>query len=471
MAAQKKGNKGKVIQMLSPENYIKQKARSLPIEECWINSDWEEDGLANIMVTRKHTNNNVTVGMYLTDLKCLGIKDAQYFFNLSPAEYRDLQFKYREYLDIESINYIHAHNIIYAGIEFAEDYGFKPHKDFGIAEYILEEDTDDIELMEIPCGKEDKPFYVRGPLDSDIRAKQIIAQLEKTAGSGNYHFIDTFDKMWDDDIDEDEFDSDEFDGNEKLDDVKLFLDYFSRLDKLSDDESEDMDDLIDSIFIDFVDLEKVEVYYDDLMSAFERIKVVQEVPLEMVKDLGIASEQLDELRADFFEVEKLIDEGHENAHKRLKIVTKKYLENAATRYLNLFLLYAQEARRFNQFLEESIKSYPYFPLINLLSQIDKISKEKDGGDVHVNSEIDVENVIDKFFPNRKILYSSEVFYFMQYLILYTSDALNMECIEALGDMLYEIELSQEYVGLLGEFIKLAKITFIIGLIDGLASKE
>jgi hypothetical protein len=28
--------KGKVIQMLSPENYIRKKARSLPIYECWI---------------------------------------------------------------------------------------------------------------------------------------------------------------------------------------------------------------------------------------------------------------------------------------------------------------------------------------------------------------------------------------------------------------------------------------------------
>ena len=36
-----KKKKGKVIQMLSPENYIKQRARTLPIYECRINSDWE----------------------------------------------------------------------------------------------------------------------------------------------------------------------------------------------------------------------------------------------------------------------------------------------------------------------------------------------------------------------------------------------------------------------------------------------
>lgn len=28
--------KGKVVQMLSPENYIRQKAPTLPVYECWV---------------------------------------------------------------------------------------------------------------------------------------------------------------------------------------------------------------------------------------------------------------------------------------------------------------------------------------------------------------------------------------------------------------------------------------------------
>jgi len=41
-------NKGKVIPMLSPENYIKTKARSLPIYECIVNADWEESKTAMV---------------------------------------------------------------------------------------------------------------------------------------------------------------------------------------------------------------------------------------------------------------------------------------------------------------------------------------------------------------------------------------------------------------------------------------
>jgi len=63
-------NKEKVIQMLSPENYIRKKARSLPIYECWVNTNWEGSGMANIVIARSHTNGNITFCIYLVDLYC-----------------------------------------------------------------------------------------------------------------------------------------------------------------------------------------------------------------------------------------------------------------------------------------------------------------------------------------------------------------------------------------------------------------
>jgi len=57
-------NKGKVIQMLSPENYIRKKARTLPIYECWLNTDWEESGMATVVIARRHTNENITFCLY-----------------------------------------------------------------------------------------------------------------------------------------------------------------------------------------------------------------------------------------------------------------------------------------------------------------------------------------------------------------------------------------------------------------------
>ena len=49
-------------QQLSPENYIRQKARNLPVFECMINEDWEVGKMASVSVARKHTNGNITLG-------------------------------------------------------------------------------------------------------------------------------------------------------------------------------------------------------------------------------------------------------------------------------------------------------------------------------------------------------------------------------------------------------------------------
>ncbi len=190
---------GKVVQMFTPENYIRQKARTLPMFECLVNNDWEENRLANIIVARQHTNGNITAGMYLVDLNCLGVKDASYWFNISETQYTEILTRARGGMVLEGIPYALVHNIVFAALEFAEEYGFKPHKDFkSVAQYILEEDTDDIELIEIECGEEGKPAFISGPYDNAAKVARIIAQLEKTAGPGNYTFID---ELEDDDMD------------------------------------------------------------------------------------------------------------------------------------------------------------------------------------------------------------------------------------------------------------------------------
>jgi hypothetical protein len=199
-----KKKKGKVIQMLSPEKYIRQRARSLPIYECWVNESWNDEKLANIVVARQHTNNNCTVGMYLVDLNCLGIKDTQFLFNIPLRGYRELLEELSSRTEIEPIAYTQAHNIVFAGFEYAEDLGFTPHPDFALTQYILEEDNEEIDLIDIECGHQGKPFYLRGPMDSDARAAQIIAQLDRVVGPGNYHVADT---AWGED---DEFDDADF---------------------------------------------------------------------------------------------------------------------------------------------------------------------------------------------------------------------------------------------------------------------
>ncbi|HJA87786.1 MAG TPA: hypothetical protein H9778_03690, partial [Candidatus Parabacteroides intestinavium] len=65
-------------QPISPKKYIMQKGRSLPIDSCWILEDWEKVGETPVIVARRHASGKFTIGLYLIDTFCVGLKDSFY---------------------------------------------------------------------------------------------------------------------------------------------------------------------------------------------------------------------------------------------------------------------------------------------------------------------------------------------------------------------------------------------------------
>ena len=210
-------------QKLSPENYIRTRARTLPIDACYISVGWEIARLATVVVLRRHVNGNITSAGYMIDLLCRGIKDSFYFFN-EPFHEINERFDFDDDGLWQKINYDLAHNIVYAGHDFAMDFRIEPHKDFAVTRYILEEDDDNVPLIEIETGDEEgRPHLMVNPSDT---YGDMLAKLKKYAGEGNYTFTiagETIDEE-DDDDDETEVHNDIED--EYLDDIQAgFLDF------------------------------------------------------------------------------------------------------------------------------------------------------------------------------------------------------------------------------------------------------
>jgi hypothetical protein len=189
--------KGKIIQLpQGQEKYIKTRARLLPIDKCYISKKWKELGECNIFITRKHSNGNFTAGFYLVDLFCLGVKDAFYYFNLPDYEIKNIIDNANDSGEsIVECDYALAHNIIYGALDFAEEYGFNPHKDFAIAKYILAEDDDTTPFMDIEFGENGIPCLL---VSKDRPLTREIAILKKNAAPGKYKIVDI-----DDILDED----------------------------------------------------------------------------------------------------------------------------------------------------------------------------------------------------------------------------------------------------------------------------
>ena len=177
---------------LSPENYIRTRARTLPIGDCLINEDWRDSGFAMITVTREHINGNITHGAYLVDLYCLGVKECFWMFNQPPEAFREFmnkQVRGNEFgLRNKKTSYPLVHNIIYGAEAFAGDLGFKPHKSFELARYLIEEDDERIKLIDIEFGYKGKPLYI-SVQENQTEKNRVFAHLEKTVGSGNFNFI------------------------------------------------------------------------------------------------------------------------------------------------------------------------------------------------------------------------------------------------------------------------------------------
>ncbi len=171
----------------SPENYIRTRARNLPLHECLITEKWEEAGMASVLIARKHSNGNITLGFYLVDTYCLGVKDTFYQFNIPEMEYEQLKEKFLGNENFEACEYVLAHNVVYGAYEYAEDYGFSPHKDFTkVTQYMLEADDEKTDLIDIEFGRDGNPCLFAEIGKEPVNAVKI---LERTAGPGNYTII------------------------------------------------------------------------------------------------------------------------------------------------------------------------------------------------------------------------------------------------------------------------------------------
>ena len=161
-------------------------AHNFPFLECLINESWREHGLANILVVRQQPNGLVAFGVFLVDTGCLGVKNAFCDSNVARTRYQEFRERFEERNNGIPCTPSLAHEIIYGGLEYAAKIGFKPHKDFALSREILDPCEKVTFDGQVEFGKDGKPCYVSGPNDN---VNRILNHLEKTLGSGNFHFL------------------------------------------------------------------------------------------------------------------------------------------------------------------------------------------------------------------------------------------------------------------------------------------
>ncbi len=434
---------------LSPENYIRQKARNLLIHECLINSDWEKVGTANIFVSRKHVNGNITAGVFFVDLRCLGVVETNFGFNNYALAYEELKKDLEKNSIMENIPYVLAHNIIYAAIEFADNLGFKPVKSFtNTTQYLLEEDTEDIELMDIKCGGDNgEPVYIISENDSKVKQNQIIAQLEKAVGKGNFTIVNVDDENFDEEYDDDN----EFVGLPLEGQKQLFLEMTKNgLDDYEEEEQLKLIDLTDSIYLELCDEKEV----DRLLAKWE-----PEITKTINKDndfnyefLGIdPSVQLtNDDRLEFNRMYNLISEKPKEAKKKLEKLQKKWGNIPFLCFNELNCLQLEKKSDYESKLNEYCKLYPNYPFLKIKKFVFNVFNSTENLGEHIPDFITM-------FGNRVSISSTEMYFFQAEKLLCILKHRKMEELDAMYNQLHDVNLDNDSFKLLKTLLLLERI--------------
>src|SRR2546428_12740959 len=194
-AASQGGKSQRQASMSFSAQAIIRRARTFPFFECWISANWQKDdlGLVEILVAREQPDGDICFGVYLVDKYCLGLKNTFADAGFSRTRYED-EVRSKIFRDVEPMEcpVELAHQMIYASIDYAAQFGFQPQKDFALSQYLLAPRGELEEPYHITFGKNGRPFFVAGPYDN---AARILKQLDKTAGPGNYDYFAPIDVL------------------------------------------------------------------------------------------------------------------------------------------------------------------------------------------------------------------------------------------------------------------------------------
>ena len=155
-----------------------------PLAGCWVSAGWDEGGLACVLVARAPRYGRVSCCCYLVDTWCLGVKDALGPVTMHAAKLPELRARCFAGFDEPPVPAAMelAGHLVWGGVDYARSLGFEPHPDFAAAAGHLDRPAS-------PCpitfGNEGLPCYIEGPHDN---AHRIMATLNQSVGTGNYHF-------------------------------------------------------------------------------------------------------------------------------------------------------------------------------------------------------------------------------------------------------------------------------------------
>jgi hypothetical protein len=153
-----------------------------PVAHALVASTLWDRGIGEVILARKELEGQFVFAIFLVDVRCLGVKDA--FWSVrSETEFKEIVQQIEKGTGrMRPVSPACVAKIVLGAVEFAESFGFPPHRDFRHASRLLE-GIDPAECMEeFEFGRGGRPFYVQGPFESPTQASAIALRAQEAGG-------------------------------------------------------------------------------------------------------------------------------------------------------------------------------------------------------------------------------------------------------------------------------------------------
>lgn len=158
-------------------------------EALWPTNLFEE-GIGWVIVARfKAAGQRVEAGVFLVDVFCLGAKFAVYETCDRQDYLERIRGHYERRFPMVTVKPWSARKLVEQATGYAQGLGFAPHPDYKKAARVFGGLRAEQCTQQFTFGYQGKPFYRRGPRETEEQARRIVWHLEKRCGPGNYEYL------------------------------------------------------------------------------------------------------------------------------------------------------------------------------------------------------------------------------------------------------------------------------------------
>lgn len=161
-----------------------------PTHEALWPANLFNQGIGWVIIARfKSAAARVQAGVFLIDVFCLGVKLALYE-DCDVDDYRRrICDHYLSNFPMVGTEPCCARKVVEQALQYAQDLGFAPHPDYKKAARVFGGLRAQQCSQKFTFGCKGKPFYLRGPRETEEQARRIVWHLQQRCGSGNFDYL------------------------------------------------------------------------------------------------------------------------------------------------------------------------------------------------------------------------------------------------------------------------------------------